>query len=43
MRLRNIPNLKDANEFFKKYIPLHNNKFSKEPASTFDAHRPPRK
>jgi transposase InsO family protein len=40
MRLQNIRTIEEANEYLKEYIEMHNNKFSKEPASTFDAHRP---
>lgn len=40
MRLKNISTIEEANEFCKEYIEIHNKKFSKEPASTFDAHRP---
>lgn len=40
MRERNISTIEEANEFAKEYIEIHNKKFSKEPASTFDAHRP---
>ena len=40
MRLRNIVSIEEANEFVKEYVEIHNNKFSKEPASNFNAHRP---
>lgn len=40
MRLKNISTIEGANQFGKEYMQKHNNKFSKEPASTFDAHRP---
>jgi hypothetical protein len=40
MRLRNINTIEEANEYLEEYIKIHNNKFSKEPVSTFDAHRP---
>lgn len=40
MRLREISTIEEANQFCKEYICIHNNKFSKEPARTFDAHRP---
>jgi hypothetical protein len=40
MRERNISTIEEANEYAKEYVEIHNKKFSKEPASTFDAHRP---
>lgn len=39
MRLRGINDLDAANQFLEQYYqPKHNKKFSKEPASSFDAH-----
>lgn len=40
MRLRNIVSIEEANKFVKEYMEIHNKKFSKEPASNFNAHRP---
>jgi transposase InsO family protein len=40
MRERNISTIEEANEYAKEYTEIHNKKFSKEPASTFDAHSP---
>lgn len=40
MRLSNISTIEEANKFCEKYRHIHNQKFSKEPASIFDAHRP---
>jgi transposase InsO family protein len=40
LRLRQISTIEEANEFVKEYIAKHNLKFSKEPTSSFNAHRP---
>lgn len=40
MRLRNISSIEEANDFLKKYIDVHNEKFSKEPKGAVDTHRP---
>lgn len=40
MRQRNICSIEEANKYVKEYITMHNKKFSKEPASDFNAHRP---
>lgn len=40
MRLRNISNIDDANEFLNEFLEKFNQKFSKEPRGQFDAHRP---
>jgi transposase InsO family protein len=40
MRLKGISTIEEANEFLKGYIEKHNLKFSKEPISSFNAHRP---
>ena len=40
MRLRNISTIEEANRFCEEYRVIYNNKFSKEPANTFDTHRP---
>ena len=40
MRLKKISTIEEANQFCQEYIQIYNKKFSKEPASTFDAHRP---
>jgi len=40
MRRHNISTLEEANEFLPQYLELHNKKFAKKPACTFDAHRP---
>lgn len=39
MRLRGISSIEEANRFLGQFISFYNHKFSKEPASTFDAHR----
>ena len=39
-RLRGIKTIEQANAFAKEYVEEHNNKFSKKPKSSFDAHRP---
>ena len=39
LRLRNINSIEEANEFADEFIEMHNKKFSKEPASPFNAHR----
>ena len=40
MRLRNISNINDANEYLNEFLEKFNQKFSKEPRGQFDAHRP---
>jgi transposase InsO family protein len=40
MRLKNISSIEEANQFCEEYMEMHNSKFSKEPISLFDAHRP---
>ena len=40
MRMRNISNIQDANEYLEEFIEKFNEKFSKEPRGQFDAHRP---
>jgi hypothetical protein len=41
MRLDNITNIEDANEFLdRKYIPKWNKGFKRDPANDFDAHMP---
>lgn len=40
MRLKNINNMEDANDYLKEFIEKFNQKFSKEPRGLFDAHRP---
>jgi transposase len=40
MRLKGISTIEEANEYAEEFIKIYNNKFSKEPASNFDAHRP---
>lgn len=40
MRLRNISNIEDANNYLEEFIEGFNRKFSKEPRGQFDAHRP---
>lgn len=39
-RLRGIKTIEEANAFMPKYIKMHNEKFSKKPKSSYDAHRP---
>lgn len=40
MRLRGINNMDDANQFLKEeYLPMHNERFGKEPSSRVNAHR----
>jgi len=38
-RLRGIKTIAQANAFMPEYIKMHNQKFSKKPKSSFDAHR----
>ena len=40
LRLKNISTIEKANKFADKFVEMFNRKFSKEPASTFDAHQP---
>lgn len=40
MRLKGIKSVEEANEFLKTYLPEHNRKFRKKPASAADLHRP---
>ncbi len=40
LMLRGITTIEEANKFLSEYLSKHNAKFSKEPASIFDAHRP---
>ncbi len=40
IRLRNINNINDANEYLREFLEEFNRKFSKEPRGQFDAHRP---
>jgi len=40
LKLKGITNIDDANAFVPKFIDEYNNKFSKKPMSSFDAHRP---
>lgn len=40
MRLRNICNIDDANDYLSEFLEKFNQKFSKEPRGQFDAHRP---
>jgi hypothetical protein len=40
LRLRKIDTIEEANKFVDEFIEMHNKKFSKEPASPFNAHRP---
>lgn len=40
MRLRNISNINDGNEYLSEFLEGFNQKFSKEPRGHFDAHRP---
>ena len=40
MRLLGIKTIEEANNYTDKFVELFNRKFSKEPASQFDAHRP---
>lgn len=39
MRLRNISSIEEGNIFLKEYLQIHNEKFSKDPLCTEDAHR----
>ena len=40
MRLQNISSIEEGNDFLKEYLQEHNNKFSKEPLCSEDAHCP---
>jgi hypothetical protein len=40
MRLKGIKTIEQANAFAKEYVEDHNRRFSKQPMSTVDAHRP---
>ena len=40
LALRGINTIEEANKYLPEYLEVHNEKFSKEPANTFDAHRP---
>lgn len=40
LALREIKNIKEANEYLPEYLREHNARFPVEPASSFDAHRP---
>lgn len=40
MRLRKISTIDEANKFAPEFVEIFNRKFSKEPASPFNAHRP---
>lgn len=40
MRLRNISNIEEGNNFLSDFIEEYNRKFSKEPRGQIDAHRP---
>jgi transposase len=40
MRLAGIATLDDANRFLEAYLPLHNRRFSVQPAQSTDLHRP---
>ena len=40
LALRGIKTIDEANEYLPKYLKVHNEKFSIEPVSSFDAHRP---
>lgn len=40
MRLQGIMNIKEGNDFLELYLPMFNDKFSKEPAKSEDLHRP---
>jgi len=40
MRLRGIKTLEEGNRFLKEFLPIHNEKFSKEPMQLVDLHRP---
>jgi hypothetical protein len=40
MRLRKINTIEEANKYADEFVEIYNQKFSKEPASPFDAHRP---
>jgi hypothetical protein len=43
LALRGITSIEEANEYLLEYLKGHNDKFSKEPANTFNAHRPLKK
>ena len=40
MRIRGIKNIEDGNIFLEEYLPIFNDKFSKEPIKFTDLHRP---
>jgi hypothetical protein len=40
MALRDIKTIEEANRYLPEYLKVHNKKFSMEPASPFNAHRP---
>lgn len=40
MRLDGIGTMQEANEFLKRYLPIHNKRFGKEPLKRADLHRP---
>lgn len=40
MRLKNISSIEQGNLFLKEYLQIHNEKFSKDPLCSEDAHRP---
>ena len=40
MRLKKISSIDEAKKFVPEFVEMYNLKFSKEPASEFDAHRP---
>lgn len=41
MRLRGLKSISEGNEFLKSYLPVFNRRFSVEPLSPEDLHRPP--
>jgi len=41
LRLAEIDNIKDANEFLKEYLPIHNKRFSLPASGSADMHRKP--
>jgi transposase-like protein len=40
MRLQGVKTIEEANIFLEEYLPVYNRRFSKEPASSADMHRP---
>lgn len=40
LRIKGIKNLEEANAFLEEYLPIFNDKFSKEPMKRVDLHRP---